>query len=159
MQQLSPNHSSASHEQTLCSSPHRRLNKTFTRTITSQRSGKGTAHSIAGLHSSRSSASVMACTHTFFLDMQGIRQGLACWLVLEAAQEWWHHRQTGASSMNYTQTQLAHRSSKGRQQNCTESGVQVSLLASNGDVRFVCVVPAAEPARADDSLRGQAWML
>jgi hypothetical protein len=34
-------------------------------------------------------------THTFFLDMKGIRQGLACWPVLEAAQEW-HHRQTVA---------------------------------------------------------------
>jgi hypothetical protein len=41
---------------------------------------------------------------------KGIRQGLACWPVLEAAQEWYIQANCGASSMNYTQTQLAHRS-------------------------------------------------
>jgi hypothetical protein len=36
----------------------------------------------------------MACARTVLpRHAKGIRQGLACWLVLEATQEW-HHRQT-----------------------------------------------------------------
>jgi hypothetical protein len=121
--QLSPNHSSASHRQTLCSSPGR-LNKTFTPHDhqSAFRKGHSTLDPLlafTALEKQRQRDGLR--THTFFLDMQKAYDKVWHGLFWKLHKNMASQANCGASSMNYTQTQLAHRSSKGRQQNCTES--------------------------------------
>jgi hypothetical protein len=120
MQQLSPNHSSVI-DKLFAAVLTERLNKTFTPHDHQSAFRKGTAHSIrlafTALEKQRQRDG--CALTTFFLDMQKAYDK-----VWHAGLFWKLHKNgiTGnrASSMNYTQTQLAHRSSKGRLQSCIE---------------------------------------
>jgi hypothetical protein len=96
-----------------------RLNKTFTaRSPVSVQERAQHTRSAAGSH--RAGASVMACARVLPRHAKGIRQGLACWLF-------WKLHKNGITGKLWRiihelyANSASTRSSKGRQQNCTES--------------------------------------